>query len=143
MLVLCEKAVAFLPYHPELQEVTWESCALRRWLNSVFLPLSFTDIERSAIVSCRVETPDNPHFGSAGGAPTEDSLFLPSAEEAAALLPEPVRALGTWWWLRTPGFDNSFAAAVNPDGRVVRLGSFVDADDYAVRPAMWLRTDAL
>lgn len=45
-------------------------------------------------------------------------------------------------WLNTPGFDNSFAATVSPDSAVVPIGSFVDADDYAVRPALWLRTDA-
>ena len=51
------------------------------------------------------------------------------------------RALGRWWWLRTPGFDNSFAAALTPEGKIVRIGSFADAEDYAVRPAMWIRTD--
>ena len=140
MLVLCERAVAVLPYHPELQDVTWESCALRCWLNSVFLPLSFSLAEQERILPAAVQTPDNPNFGSSGGNATEDRLFLLSAEEAAGLLKDDAaRALGCWWWLRTPGFDNSFAASVTPDGSVVRLGSFVDGDDYAVRPAMWIK----
>ena len=142
MLVLCERAVAVLPYHPELQDVTWESCALRSWLNRVFLPLCFSPAEQERIVPTTVQTPDNPNFGSSGGNGTEDRLFLLSAEEAAGLLKDDAaRSLGCWWWLRTPGFDNSFAASVTPDGSVVRLGSFVDGDDYAVRPAMWVRTD--
>lgn len=140
LLALCERSVALLPFHPQQQEVTWESCALRRWLNTVFLPLSFTEAERARILPSTVKTPDSRNFGTPGGEATEDRLFLLSAEEAAALLPDdPSRALGRWWWLRTPGFDNSFAATVSPDGAVVSIGSFVDTDDYAVRPALWLR----
>ena len=141
-LLLSERAVAVLPYHPELQEVTWENCAIRCWLNKVFLPLSFTEEERSRILSSAVETPDNTNFGSSGGPLTEDRLFLLSVEEASTLLQDDeARSLRLWWWLRTPGFDNSFAATVTPDGAVVRIGSFVDTDDYAVRPAMWIQTD--
>ncbi len=138
-LVLCESAVAVLPYHKELREVSWESCALRRWLNTVFLPISFSPAQRERILSAAVTTPDNPNFGTPGGAQTEDRLFLLSAEEADALPDDGARALGSFWWLRTPGFDNSFAAAVTPDGAVMRIGSFVDTDDYAVRPAMWIK----
>lgn len=141
-LALCESLAALLPYHPALEEVSWESCALRRWLNTVFLPLSFTEGEREHILPTRVETPDNPNFGTPGGNAAEDRLFLLSAEEASALLPDDAhRALGRWWWLRTPGFDNSFAAAVTPEGAVVRIGSFVDTDSYAVRPAMWIEAE--
>ena len=139
-LVLCERAVAVLPYSREQREVTWETCDLRRWLNTVFLPLCFTEAERALILPARVETPDNAQFGSSGGAATEDRLFLLSVGEAART-DEALRALGRWWWLRSPGFDNSFAAAVAPEGGIVRIGSFVDADDYAVRPAMWVRTE--
>ena len=140
-LVLCEGPVAVLPYQREQQEVCWESCDLRRWLNAVFLPLSFDEAERALLLPAAVDTPDNPSFGSSGGKQAEDRLFLLSVEEASVLLPEDAaRSLGRWWWLRSPGFDNSFAAAVTPDGAISRIGSFVDADDYAVRPAMWIKT---
>lgn len=140
MLLLCERAVASLAYHRELEEVSWEKSDLRRWLNQVFLPLCFSPEERECILKTRVRTADNPNFGSLGGEEAEDRLFLLSIEEALALLPDDkARAIGCWWWLRTPGFDNSFAATVTPDGGVVRIGSFVDAEDDAVRPAMWVR----
>lgn len=140
-LVLCERPVAILPYQRELREVTWETSDLRRWLNTVFLPLCFSEEERASILTTRVETPDNVPFGSVGGNAAEDRLFLLSAEEAETWTDAAFRALGRWWWLRTPGFDNSFAAAVTPEGKIVRIGSFADAEDYAVRPAMWIRTD--
>lgn len=139
-LAVCERAVAVLPYNGELREVTWENCDLRRWLNGVFLSLCFTPAERESILPAAVETPDNYNFGTPGGAATEDFLFLPSVEEAFAFFEtDAARALGQWWWLRTPGFDNTFAAAVTPNGAVVKIGSFVDTDDYAVRPAMWVK----
>ncbi|MCR5136569.1 MAG: DUF6273 domain-containing protein [Oscillospiraceae bacterium] len=142
LLLLCEGSVAVLPYHPDLLEVTWESCALRRWLNTVFLPLSFTPEEQERILPTAVSTPDNPVFGSRGGEQSQDRLFLLSVEEASGMLADDIsRSSGFWWWLRTPGFDNSFAASVTPDGAVVRIGSFVDTDVYAVRPAMWIRAD--
>jgi len=140
-LLLCERPVALLPYHRELREVTWDKSDLRRWLNTVFLPVCFSGAERALILPARVETQDNLHFGSAGGDAAEDKLFLLSAEEAAAEADAGDRALGCWWWLRTPGFDNSFAAAVTPQGGIVRIGSFVDTEGYAVRPAMWIRTE--
>ena len=141
-LLFCERAAAVLPYHAEQEEVTWAGCRLRHWLNTVFLPLSFTEAERDRILQVSVETPDNRNFATPGGDAAEDRLFLLSTEEAAGLLPDDAsRALGCWWWLRTPGFDNSFAATVTPAGSVVRIGSFVDADDYAVRPALWLRVE--
>ena len=139
-LVLAERAVAVLPYHRELQEVTWAASDLRCWLNTVFLPLSFSGAEQTLILPTQVTTPDNANFGSSGGEAAEDRLFLLSAEEAAGT-DAALRALGRWCWLRTPGFDNSFASAVTPEGSLARIGSFVDTDDYAVRPAMWVRTD--
>ena len=139
LLVLAEHGVAALPYEPESREVTWETCRLRRWLNGVFLPLAFTKAERAQILAAPVVTPDNAQFGTPGGGETQDRLFLLSAEEAEALTDETARSLGVWWWLRSAGFDNTFAVTVTPDGRLYRLGGFVDAEDYAVRPAMWLR----
>ena len=137
-LLLCAEAVARLPYHAELEETTWERCALRRWLNEIFLPLSFTPAERTRIVPAAVTNPDNRMFGTPGGADTVDRLFLPSAEELRRWLPdERDRALGQWYWTRTPGHDNTFALAVTPEGAVSKVGTFVDAADYAVRPALW------
>ena len=139
-LLLCDRPITFLAYNRESKDVTWESADIRRWLNTVFLPLCFTDREQAKLLTSNVVTPDNPHFGTLGGNTTEDRLFLLSTEEADTLTDTKTRALGCWWWLRTPGFDNSFASAVTPNGRIVPIGSFVDSEDYGVRPAVWIRT---
>ena len=139
VMLYCEAAVAKLPYHPELTEVSWESCALRQWLNRVFLPISFTPEERDRICLTAVSTEANTQFGTSGGPETQDRLFLLSAEEISARLPDPgQRATGSWYWTRSPGFDRDFAVTVTPEGKLTGMGSFVDAEDYGVRPAMWV-----
>lgn len=139
ILLLCEEAVATLPYHAELEETTWERCALRHWLNEIFLPLAFTSEERALIGKSALSHPGNRLYGTPGGADTRDALFLPDADELRTWLPEEKeRSLGRWYWTRTPGYDNTFALAVTPDGAISKVGTFVDAGDYGVRPALWL-----
>ena len=41
-----------------------------------------------------------------------------------------------WWWLRSPGYTQDYAAIVRITGFVYPLGHFVDDDTGAVRPAM-------
>ncbi len=44
-----------------------------------------------------------------------------------------------WYWLRSPGYDDTFAACVNDVGAVYGSGTIVDVDDFAVRPAMRIK----
>ena len=41
-----------------------------------------------------------------------------------------------WWWLRSPGCDDSRAAYVCPKGAVLSRGDGIRSDDDAVRPAL-------
>lgn len=43
-----------------------------------------------------------------------------------------------WWWLRSPGENNRFAAIVGYEGSVVTAGSFTDTYNLGVRPAIRL-----
>lgn len=43
-----------------------------------------------------------------------------------------------WWWVRSPGYDQTAAAFVSDDGSVFYAGYNVDYDDDCVRPAMWI-----
>ena len=43
-----------------------------------------------------------------------------------------------WWWLRSPGDIQSSAAFVYSDGDVIESGNYVNLDNYAVRPALWI-----
>lgn len=44
-----------------------------------------------------------------------------------------------WWWLRSPGKKQDYAALVDNTGKIVEIyGDYVNDDDIAIRPAMWI-----
>ena len=45
-----------------------------------------------------------------------------------------------WWWLRSPGHAQPFAARVDDDGGVYERGGLVDFGYDAVRPALKIKT---
>lgn len=80
-LVISRYALESRPYHDDEEEVTWETCSLRTWLNSTFLITAFTAFERKAIPTVTVAADKNPEYGTKGGNNTKDKLFLLSASE--------------------------------------------------------------
>lgn len=46
-----------------------------------------------------------------------------------------------WWWLRSPGFNQLYAARVFPGGSLFDLG--VSSGSGSVRPALWVNIEAL
>lgn len=81
-LIITEHVIEQRPYHDAYREVTWADCALRSYLNGAFYN-SFAPVNRARIAPVRNKNPDNQWYGTAGGADTEDSIFLLSIEEAA------------------------------------------------------------
>lgn len=162
MLLLAKRALDCKPYNNEYGDVTWESCTLREWLNSEFLSRAFTKRELTHVVEARIVNADNEEYGTDGGAETLDRVFLLSLEdvetyfgvgdwetsdELACFATDYAVENGAWvddenggcrWWLRSPGNDPSNAACVYPDGNVNSVGSNVDLDFIAVRPALWV-----
>ena len=48
-----------------------------------------------------------------------------------------------WWWLRSPGFDDYYAAFVFYDGSLRMGGGYgIDTVDGGVRPAFWLNLES-
>lgn len=80
MLILTEKVIEKRPYHHEECAVTWETCDLRQYLNGDFYH-SFSEADRAQILETNVVTNDNPWYGTPGGNPTIDKIFLLSIEE--------------------------------------------------------------
>ncbi len=87
--LVADQCLEARPYHTELSEtVTWETCALREWLNGSFMATAFSEEERAAIVQTEVQNKRNPFVqGDAemaeDGNPTQDYVYLLSVEEAA------------------------------------------------------------
>lgn len=162
-LVISKYALDSRPFNEEYSEdVTWETCTLRSWLNGTFLSDAFTAEEQEKIVVTKVKADQNPSFGTDPGKNTEDLLFLLSLPEAkkyfsddsirmcapteyavsrGAYTDDGFKADGRaacWWLLRTPGDHPFLATYVNVDGTVNDYGYFVTNTDCAVRPAMWI-----
>jgi hypothetical protein len=128
-------------------EVTWETCALRGYLNGDFYD-GFSASEQARIKTTRVKNPANAEYGTLGGNDTADKVFLLSIDEVEKYFPNDKARVSTyngmesWWWLRTPGFDGDCAAGVESTGAVDTFGRDVDMtirDGGGVRPVLWLQ----
>ena len=139
------------------EDVTWETCSLRAWLNDSFLKKAFSEQEQKAIIRTTVVNEDNMEYYEPeeecydigkGGNDTNDLVYLLSISEAKNEkyglrgVNNSLRALGTQyagfdnsWWLRSPGFDNRSAAVV--DSIINDDGYFV-SDVESVRPVLHL-----
>ena len=106
----------------------------------------------------------NPSYSTSGGKDTTDKIFLLSIEETnnSGYFPNEnssristntayvtgggktgsynMSAVGKadYWWLRSPGDDDDYAAFVNGTGGVYSIGKYVDYAYFAVRPAFHL-----
>ena len=158
ILVLSRYALDYLPYHNNrFQDSTWETCDLRKWLNSEFYYTAFSDDERSQLMEVENNNHDasmyNKTWRAKGGEVTYDNVFLLSYEQAEQYFENYYdrKCYATdyaiwkgayvddqnvcYWWLRSPGGNQGAAINVLFDGK---LGSRVEDSDCCVRPAMWL-----
>ncbi len=155
VLVISRYALDCQPFNTSYKEITWETCALRKWLNETFLNTAFTGEERAGIPTVTVSADDNPAYGTSPGRDTQDRVFLLSIKEAETYFnsndDRKCRATSyskpkeVWtnnngtcmWWLRTSGYSNISAAYVGYDGIIRNYGCSVDRN-RSVRPALWI-----
>ncbi len=119
VLIISHYALDSQKYNSKPVDVTWESCSLRTWLNSSFIPKAFTDAEQMCIMNT---TPD--------GEPLQDKVFLLSSTQVQEYFPKDEdrmcapteyaekqgacisyyntegRATG-WWWLSDPAANQN------------------------------------
>ena len=134
-ILIAEESVCDKAYHDKTENVTWEQCSLRKWLNGEYYEKAFSEEEKAAIQECELKNPDNPKYGTKGGNDTRDKVFLLSIDEAEKYFKDDLdRATGSWWWLRSPGGEQNYASIVLGDGV---LGSYTSAGIHkiTVRPA--------
>ncbi|MCD7772934.1 MAG: DUF6273 domain-containing protein, partial [Ruminococcus sp.] len=126
MLIITEDVIKDRVYNEEYEDITWEDCTLREYLNGSFYN-RFSEGEKSMIAETTLS--DNNDI--------VDKIFLLSLEEAEEYMTEDERAASGWWWLRSPGDTHSSAAGVYFNGVVDTNGCAVDAKG-GVRPACWI-----
>ena len=162
-LIITEDILWKCGYHAAVVGVTWEDCALRKYLNDEFYN-TFSAEERRLIVETTLRNPDNLWYGTEGGGDTLDRIFLLSLEEADRYFGDSgdyrnINRKGSggywfsndhdeerqaayegdagYWWLRSSGFDSRDATYVYDTGRVGVYGINVTYI-RGVRPALWL-----
>ena len=69
------------PYHEDYEDITWENCTLRSWLNSEFYNTAFSAEEQQVIINTNIINEDNPYYGTEGGNDTVDKVWLLSLGE--------------------------------------------------------------
>lgn len=162
VLLLSRYALDCVPYHNLNTGITWENCSLRKWLNGTFINTAFSTEEQKYIRETIVSPERNPSYRNTNpGNQTTDKAFLLSYSEANSYFINNdarmcqatayAQANGAyvagngncWWWLRTQGDDTNAAMAVFAFGNFHEPGHDVSAPRDAVRPAIWVRTEAL
>lgn len=165
VLVISDKALDCKPYNQIWDYVTWETCSLRKWLNSDFINSAFSDDEKVKIPTVTVSADMNPEYNTNPGNATKDKVFLLSivetekyftSDEARKCVPTEYAIsngaytsdsytkggkVTCWWWLRSPGYFQNDAALVLGGGSVDGYGGTVSSDRNSVRPAMWITID--
>lgn len=149
-LLLSKYVMEYRPFHDRWGLVTWESSSLRRYLNKEFLETVFNEQERHALVKALVRADENPMCNTDPGNDTKDKVFLLSVVEAQKyftvnhnrkcphyLGSKEQNPRSSWWWLRSPGFNEANAASVGEDGSFQY--SYVRDVRGGIRPAIWLK----
>jgi hypothetical protein len=160
-LLISDKILDCKEYNEDFEEVTWETCTLRAWLNSNFLNSTFSADEKAKITETNVANSENTNTTAPGGHDTKDIIFLISyneikkyflnidfrittgtdyAKSKGLKVSDKSDSLGnSTWWLRSPGYNPSAAWTVGSDGNYLRGCSYnVNSAIVGVRPAMWI-----
>ena len=157
-LIISKYGLDCKPYNKKKVNVTWKTSSLRQWLYEDFPSVAFTPLEQDAVLLTEVDNSrehGNPEWNSNGGPNSQDRVFLLSYAEAEQYFAsddaricsstEYAKEQGAytdnngncWWWLRSPGYNQKYAADVYQNGD---LGNDcnVSNNTVSIRPALWL-----
>ena len=145
-------------YHNSLEDISWEDCTIRSWLNYYFLNTAFTAAEQKQILTTAVSSDKNPRNSTDPGNITKDKVFLLSYHEAenyfssdadrqcAATVYAKSQAGYNGnleeetcsWWLRSPSYAQFLTNWVDNEGKMKEEGLQVTSEGIGVRPAIWV-----
>lgn len=141
------------------ENVNWENCSLRTWLNNNFLKDAFDEKEQAAIQDTNVRNDINQFANNKNpGDNTTDKIFLLDVRELKRYFPShdsqicgvtayaiangasynksyTINDMYGGWWLRSVGGRYGTMAVIR---EVDLLGYAIDMNGMCVRPAMWV-----
>ena len=166
VLLISKHGLDCVKYNSIKEEVTWETCSLRKWLNDTFFNEAFTIEEKQKIISSSVPAEKMPKYNVNPGNETNDNVFILNGNECNKYLSsgrvesctatEYAIANGAstsiyedgecWWWMRSPGsstppaVDVYFYNTIFGKGVVNLNGYHVDTEGVTVRPVIRINT---
>ena len=152
--LVSDQALMYQRYNEEIEDVTWETSDIRKWLNKEFYTKAFTEKEQKKIIETKIKNDNNSRYKTDGGNDTIDYVFLLSlndvnnkeygflesynfSSKSRQVVPIDVEESRSWW-LRSPGKDSGYAAVVSSDGRVSCSGGNIYYNCIGVCPAIYL-----
>ena len=134
VLLLSHYGLDALRYN-RYEEVTWENCTLRTWLNETFIKYAFNSAEQQSIFLTNVDNSRSQcysEFDTTGGNNTQDKIFLLSYAEANKYLDV------------TYDNDNNTKSRVAPTDYAIAQGAR-QSEDYKTEDGLyagwwWLRS---
>ena len=153
VLVVSRYGLDCQPYNDIYENVTWESCTLRKWMNEEFLEAAFDNNQQNQLVETSLKNKSNREYETDGGRNTTDKVFLLSIDEAEEYLssedekfckPTENVSDGCFWWLRSYRSDECEAVCGSNYVGNDDLCDYVYDDitlSNAVRPAMWINIE--
>ncbi|MCR5661010.1 MAG: tetratricopeptide repeat protein [bacterium] len=157
LLVISKYALDCQSFNEEYDNVTWETCSLRKWLNGPFFIEAFNQKEQNMIQNTVVKADENPDYNIPAGNDTNDKVFCLSILEAqryfssddvrkctiTARAENYLAMRGSesfcWFWLRSPGISAKKASLVDAYGTVDCRGIDVNDVSSVVRPAIRIK----
>ncbi len=158
-LVVSKFAIDNRMYNDEYEDVSWETCDLRSWLNSEFVSNALDTSCLEKILTIGDAAEEVTEFSNT----KQDKVFLLTlsyvnscfvsdaektcvateyAKSRGAMTSVQAETLGNcWWWLSTSGEIASNAVFVDTLGFANTYGFGVMTNYAAVRPAMWIRVE--
>lgn len=156
-LLVTEKVIDMQTFSKSRKD-TWETSALRTWMNEDFVASAFSAEEMAKIADTAVTMGKNPETGADGGNSTTDKVFALSIGEVLQYFPEQESRLAeatavavangvsvdpnyktSGYWTRDAGENGQNAAYVYYYGGINYDGAHIRNTDYiGVRPAIWV-----
>ena len=162
-LILSNNIIERLPYHTSFNHITWEHSSIREYLNHNFYYSNiFDDEERSRIYQTTIINENNQWYGTSGGNPTIDKIFLLSISEVVQYFGDSGRLEnrpgssntlidefnnnriaffnddGHPWYLRSPGAGNLNVTYISYEGYINMFGIIASNFGSGIRPALWI-----
>lgn len=154
LTLLCKNAVRSIQYNNSRNDVTWDNCSLRDYLNNAFLQSAFNEEEKESIINLPLDSVTGTGKTFVVSNKTRDKVFLLD-NETAETLPADIkicyptkraieensmfvgRNLSSenyiYWWLRNPGWGKKSASIMGGYGITKQP---VDTDTGGLRPVI-------